>query len=183
MTRRRRQRPHQNQTGGMSGDIAQVGPVARTDGGQPPEGRLLGVDFGARRVGLALSDRTGLIAQGMETIEVENTGEILNAIASVVEAEQVLEVILGMPVNMDGTKGKMADQVEAFADLLKDRVSCAVRTWDERLTSVSARRAMHEMGRGTRGNKGDLDRIAATLLLQNYLDYRRRMADETESGG
>lgn len=142
---------------------------------------MLGVDFGERRVGLALSDSAGLIAQGLETIEVKSTGESLASIAAIAEAEEVVEIVLGLPVNMDGTKGEMAGKVEAFAGLLQDRVSCAVRTWDERMTSISARRAMHEMGMETRGNKGSLDRIAATLLLQNYLDYRRRAADETES--
>ena len=102
----------------------------------------------------------------------------MESIAAIAEAEQVLEIVLGLPVNMDGTKGEMAGKVEAFAGLLQNRVSCAVRTWDERMTSISARRAMHEMGMETRGNKGRLDRIAATLLLQNYLDYRRRTADE-----
>ena len=172
----------QNQADGIPGDLAHAGPVPGAGGGsgQAAEGRLLGVDFGERRVGLALSDSAGLIAQGLETIEVHSAGESVESIAAIAEAEQVLEIVLGLPVNMDGTKGEMAGKVEAFAGLLQDRVSCAVRTWDERMTSISARRAMHEMGMETRGNKGRLDRIAATLLLQNYLDYRRRAADETE---
>ena len=91
------------------------------------------------------------------------------------------EIILGLPVHMDGTAGEMAGKVEALADELRRKVSCDVRTWDERLTSVSARRALHEMGSTTRGNKGSLDRIAATLLLQNYLDYCRGKAMEPDS--
>ncbi len=179
-SRRRRHGAWQEQADGIPGDLTHADPVPGAGGGQAAEGRLLGVDFGERRVGLALSDSAGLIAQGLETIEVKSTGESLESIASIAEAEQVREIVLGLPVNMDGTKGKMAGKVEAFASLLQDRVSCAVRTWDERMTSISARRAMHEMGMETRGNKGSLDRISATLLLQNYLDYRRRAADETE---
>ena len=179
--RRRRQRALQDPVGGHPGDLADAGPVPGDGGRRSEDGRLLGVDFGERRVGLALSDSAGLIAQGLETLAVKSTGESLASIAAIVEAEQVLEVILGLPVNMDGTKGAMAGKVEAFAGLLRDRVSCAVRTWDERMTSISARRAMNEMGMGTRGNKASLDRIAATLLLQNYLDYRRRAANETEA--
>ncbi len=179
-TRRRRHGARQDQADGPPVDLAHADPIPGARGGQAAEGRLLGVDFGERRVGLALSDSAGLIAQGLETIEVKSTGESLASIAAIAEAEEVVEIVLGLPVNMDGTKGEMAGKVEAFASLLQDRVSCAVRTWDERMTSISARRAMHEMGMETRGNKGSLDRIAATLLLQNYLDYRRRAADETE---
>lgn len=142
------------------------------------EGRILAIDFGERRVGLALGDPAGLIAHGLETMTVKDADESLDAVVSIAEAEQVIEIVLGLPVNMDGTAGEMAAKVEAFAGRLRGRVSCEVRTWDERLTSISARRAMNEMGMEIRGNKGSLDRIAATLLLQNYLDFRRRIADE-----
>lgn len=188
MTTRRQRTKRGRRTGvrghgadGMTDDFAYAGASAESGAGQPLAGRILAVDYGERRVGLAVSDPAGLIAQGLETIEVMSTGETLASIVELAESEQVREIILGLPVNMDGTKGEMAVKVEAFADQLRGRVSCEVRTWDERLTSVSAQRAMHEMGVGTRGNKGGLDRIAATLLLQNYLDYRRGAADETES--
>ncbi len=166
---------------GIPGEFAYADSSSETGFRQPAAGRVLGVDFGERRVGLALSDPAGLIAQGLETIKTKSTGESLESIAAIVEGEQVLEIVLGLPVNMDGTTGEMAGKVEAFAGQLRDRVSCEVRTWDERLTSISARRAMNEMGMETRGNKGSLDRIAATLLLQNYLDFRRRAVEETES--
>ena len=165
----------------IPGDFGFAGAATESGVRQPAAGRVLGIDFGERRVGLALSDPGGLIAQGLETIETKSTGESLESIAAIVEAEQVLEIVLGMPVNMDGTTGDMAGKVETFAGRLRERVSCEVRTWDERLTSISAQRAMNEMGMETRGNKGSLDRIAATLLLQNYLDFRRKAVDETGS--
>ena len=165
----------------MPGDFAYADATTETGVRQPAAGRILGIDFGERRVGLALSDPAGLIAHGLETIETKGTGESQESIAAIVETEQVLEIVLGLPVNMDGTTGEMAGKVEAFAGQLRERVSCEVRTWDERLTSISAQRAMNEMDMETRGNKGSLDRIAATLLLQNYLDFRRRPVDETES--
>lgn len=136
-------------------------------------GRILGIDFGERRIGLALSDPSGLIAHGLDTMVVKNADGSLDAIVSIAETKQAIEIVLGLPVNMDGTTGEMAEKVEAFADRLRGRVSCEVRTWDERLTSVSAQRAMNEMGMEIRGNKESLDRIAATLLLQSYLDSRR----------
>lgn len=153
-------------------DAHSVAPTG-TETDQPPAGRVLALDYGERRVGLALSDPAGLIAQGLETIHTAGTGETLASIVDIVEEQQVREIILGLPVHMDGTAGEMAGKVELLADRLRKRLSCGVRTWDERLTSVSARKAMHEMGRATRENKDDLDRIAATLLLQNYLDFRR----------
>lgn len=166
---------------GPAGGLANAGAPGRTGTGQSPAGRVLAVDYGERRVGLALSDPAGLIAQGLETIQTADTDESLASIVDIVEEQQVRVIILGLPVHMDGTAGEMAGKVEALADELRRKVSCDVRTWDERLTSVSARRAMHEMGSTTRGNKGSLDRIAATLLLQNYLDFRRGSVKEPES--
>ncbi|MCY3555458.1 MAG: Holliday junction resolvase RuvX [Gemmatimonadetes bacterium] len=160
---------------------ADAGTPAETGTVQPPAGRVLAVDYGERRIGLSLSDPAGLIAQGLETIHTAGTDETLASIVDIVEEHQVREIILGLPVHMDGTAGEMAGKVEALADLLRKRVACEVRTWDERLTSVSARRAMHEMGSTARGNKGSLDRIAATLLLQNYLDFRRGSIKEPDS--
>jgi putative Holliday junction resolvase len=167
--------------GSLAGDLAEAGALAGTGTGQPPAGRVLAVDYGERRVGLALSDPAGLIAQGLETIQTPGTGEILASIVAIVEEQQVREIILGLPVHMDGTAGEMAGKVEGLVDALRKKVSCEVRTWDERLTSVSARRAMHEMGGGSRGSKGSLDRIAATLLLQNYLDFRRGTKPESDT--
>lgn len=165
----------------MAGDLADAGAPSGTETGQLPVGRVLAVDYGEKRVGLALSDPAGLIAQGLETIQTADTVVSLASIVDIVEQQQVREIILGLPVHMDGTAGEMAGKVEALADELRRKVACDVRTWDERLTSVSARRAMHEMGSTVRGNKGSLDRIAATLLLQNYLDFRRGKATEPDS--
>ncbi len=167
-------------TDGMAGDHGHAGAGAETGTGKSLAGRVLAVDYGERRVGLALSDPTGLIAQGLETMHTAGTGKTLASIVDIVEEQQVREIILGLPVNMDGTAGEMAGKVEELADRLRKKVSCDVRTWDERLTSVSARRAMHEMGGATREGKGGLDRIAATLLLQNYLDFRRRTVKEPD---
>lgn len=166
---------------GIPADPGYAGPSPGARVRRVREGRILGVDFGERRIGLALSDPAGLIAHGLETKATRSDGESVEHVAAAAEAEQVLEIVLGLPVNMDGTMGRMAEKVEAFAGQLRERVSCEVRTWDERLTSISARRAMNEMGMEIKGNKGGLDRIAATLMLQNYLDARRRTADETET--
>jgi len=179
MRRRRNSRAQRLPDGISDGFAYEEGSTGETGESKPLAGRILGIDFGERRIGLALSDPAGLIAQGLETKVSESPEDTLSCIAEIVEAEQVREIVLGLPYNMDGTTGEMAEKVEAFAGLLRDRVSCGIRTWDERLTSVSAQRAMSEMGLNTRKDKGSLDRIAATMLLQNYLDFRRRATDET----
>lgn len=180
---RRRTRAKGHKTAEASSDL---GPIAESlseaEARQPMAGRVLSIDFGERRVGLAMSDPTGLIAHGLKTIDTKSISETLELITTIVDAEQIFEIVLGLPVNMDGTTGEMAAKVENFASQLRERVSCNIRTWDERLTSIAARRTMNEIGMEIRGNKGSLDRIAATLLLQNYLEFRRRSVDKTESG-
>ena len=141
------------------------------------EGRVLGIDFGEKRIGLAVSDSMGLIAQGLETKETSHMDQSLHMIVAEVEAYQVKQVVVGLPVNMDGTSGEMAQRVSVFVDQLRERVPCTVHTWDERLTSAAAERAMADMGYTTKGNKNKIDRIAATLLLQSYLDHQRHVID------
>ena len=82
---------------------------------QPMQGRVLSIDFGERRVGLAMSDPTGLIAQGLETIDTNSISETLASIAAIVDAKEIYEIVLGLPINMDGTTGAMAEKVEKFA--------------------------------------------------------------------
>lgn len=137
------------------------------------DGRVLGVDYGEKRVGLALSDPMGMIAQGLATKETDHVDQTLNMIAAEAEDHQVSQIIVGLPINMDGTTGKMAKLVDDFVERLRLRVSCPVQTWDERLTSAAAERAMTEMGYTTKDHKKKVDRIAATLLLQSYLDHQR----------
>lgn len=181
VTHRRRQDAPPQRVDGMPEDPADAVPGVSGGGSRTTEGRILGIDFGERRVGIALSDPAGLIAHGLETITVKNPEESLDYIVSLTKAERVFEIVLGLPLNMDGTTGEMAEKVEAFAGRLRGEVSCEVMTWDERLTSISAQRAMNEMGLEIRENKGSLDRIAATLLLQNYLDSRRGTAGKSDS--
>ena len=141
------------------------------------EGRVLGVDFGEKRIGLAVSDSMGLIAQGLETKETNHMDKTINMIVAEADVYQVKKIVVGLPVNMDGTTGEMAQRVNGFVDQLRERVTCTVHTWDERLTSAAAERAMVDMGYKARGNKKKIDRIAATLLLQSYLDHQRHVSN------
>ena len=135
--------------------------------------RTLGIDFGEARIGLALSDASGTIAMPLETIETKDKGEQIRAIANRIAEREVERIVVGLPLEMDGTAGPMAEMVEKFSAKLETTVDLAVIRWDERLTSVAAERAVREMG-GRKGKKrkkkGHLDPIAACLLLQAFLD-------------
>lgn len=144
-----------------------------------PGGRVLGIDYGERRVGLAISDPTGRIAHGLDTINATSPDDVLDAIGLVVATFDVRKIIVGLPVNMDGTMGEMAARVIEFARVLSDRTDAQVITWDERLTSLAAQRAIIEMGQSLKRRKKDIDRISATIILQGYLDSVRQVHAST----
>lgn len=146
--------------------------------------RIMGIDYGERRIGVAVSDETGrLAANALPTLDrrqlKDSAEETLAALAAEWEAA---EIVIGLPVNMDGSHGPAAEAAVEFADRLAEASGLPVHTWDERLTTVAAQRVQNELGlpRGKRRQKGRLDRTAALLLLQNYLDYRSRRADDTD---
>ncbi len=135
--------------------------------------RILAVDYGRRRIGLAVSDPLGITAQGLETVAGGSLKRAAVAVAQVAEAQEAGEIVVGLPLNMDGSAGEMAAEAGAFAAEVERRTGLPVRRWDERLTSVAAHRAMREMGVRTKGRKGDVDRMSAVLILQGYLDSKK----------
>ncbi|MBT5873190.1 MAG: Holliday junction resolvase RuvX [Candidatus Latescibacteria bacterium] len=149
---------------------------------QNEQGRVVGIDYGLRRLGIAVSDPFMLIAQGIETIESRNQADALSQIAKLIQDYESSLVVIGLPINMDGTEGKMAQEVHAFARKIEERTGSKVLTWDERLTSTAAERTMTEMGRSTRGRKSEIDRIAATLILQGFLDHNRQSGRTSDAG-
>lgn len=133
--------------------------------------RILGIDYGEARIGLALSDELGMFAHPLETIDVKRTGPV-GRIVEVVKREKVSTLVLGMPRNMDGSYGPAAEKVKAFAGKLKAESGCEVKFWDERMTSMAAQRSLHESGRNTRKSRKVIDQVAAQMILQGYLDSR-----------
>ena len=136
--------------------------------------RLAGVDHGGRWFGIALSDPTGTFASPLEAVE----GEAL-AIARLEELiadKGVGLIVVGLPRNMDGSVGPKAREVLAFARKLEERLGAAVETWDERLTTVQAERYLRESGLHGRERSRRVNQVAAQILLQSYLDARRRAA-------
>jgi len=134
----------------------------------------LAVDYGRRRMGLAVSDPLGATAQGLGTLEVSSRKEALEELRKLVSKLGVGEVLMGLPLRTDGSEGPEACEVRSFGEELSALTGVRVVFRDERFTSQEALRVLHRMGRKLKGRKKDLDRLSATLLLQGYLEERRK---------
>ncbi len=134
--------------------------------------RTLGIDLGEKRIGLALSDPLGVIASPLEVFEFAGQEEALKHIAAVVRQKGVEEIVVGLPLMMNGTCGPKAEEAKEFAAALQNRVEAPVVCWDERLTTTQAQRALLEGDVSRAGRKMRVDMVAAALLLQSYLDSR-----------
>jgi len=145
--------------------------------------QILGVDFGDRRIGLALSDPTERIALGAGFLEVRSRREALKSLSEFVAKNRIDEIVIGLPLTMAGERGQRAQITEDFVDQLAKEVTAHIRLWDERFTTEAARRSVVDAGRGARRaarrQKGRTDEIAATLLLQSWLDSRRSGSDQS----
>ena len=130
--------------------------------------RIMAVDLGSVRTGVAVSDELGMLAQPWKTLP--GGDKALDAVVSAVGELKPSRVLVGLPRNMDGTYGPAAELSRAFADQLRARVECTVDLWDERLTTVAAQRALRDSGRKARDQRGVVDQVAAQILLQSWLD-------------
>ena len=138
--------------------------------------RILGLDYGSKTVGVAVCDPLGITAQGVETITRKEENKLRRTLARIEELIQeyeVTEIVLGLPKNMNGTEGERVALTREFAEKLERRTGLPVIFWDERLTTVAADKAMMEAGIRRERRKEYVDKIAASLILQGYLDSRR----------
>ena len=136
--------------------------------------RIMGIDFGDSRIGIAVSDPLGWTAQGLDTIEWKGPAEhAAEKIRQLAEQYGVEKIVIGLPRNMNGTIGPSGEKANEFGELLARVTGLEVIKWDERLTTVAANRMMHEVGMKTSKKKKSVDRIAAVLILQGYLDSLR----------
>ncbi len=143
--------------------------------------RIMGLDFGSRTVGVAVSDALGLTAQGVEIIRREQENKLRRTLARIEELivqYQVKEIVLGYPKNMNNTIGERAQKTLEFGEMLKRRTGLPVVMWDERLTTVAANRALIEGGVRREKRKEYVDMIAAVYILQGYLDSCERETNE-----
>ncbi|MBA3832747.1 MAG: Holliday junction resolvase RuvX [Chthoniobacterales bacterium] len=132
--------------------------------------RIMGIDYGTARIGVALSDELQLLAHPAETIAVAKIANPAARIAALVQEKNVERIVVGLPRHMNGSVGASAEEARAFAEKLKALVACEVQTWDERLSTVAAHRALQEAGKTSRQTRGYIDQVAAQMLLQSYLD-------------
>jgi putative Holliday junction resolvase len=143
-------------------------------------GRILALDVGSKTIGLAVSDALGITAQGLETIRRRNKRFDLAALHSVIRRHGVTELVVGLPLRLSGKPGTQAEKVSAFAAELREKFKIPVRLWDERLTSAEANRILKESEISIRKRAGAVDRLAAVLILQNYMENRLSMSTRRE---
>ena len=144
--------------------------------------RILGLDYGSKTVGVAVSDPLGFTAQGVEIIRRKSENKMRQTLARIEELiaqYQVEEIVLGLPKNMNNTLGDRAEKSLELKETLERRTSLPVVMWDERLTTVSANRVLMETGVRRENRKEHVDEIAAVFILQGYLDYLANKNEET----
>lgn len=143
--------------------------------------RIMGLDFGSKTVGVAISDGLLVTAQGIEIVRRKQENKLRQTLARIEELiveYGVEEIVLGLPKNMDGSEGERVEKTKEFEEMLKRRTGLLVVEWDERLTTVAADKAMIEAGIRREERKEHVDRIAAVFILQGYLDYRKNRENE-----
>lgn len=143
------------------------------------EGRIIGLDVGEARTGVALSDPLGIIALPFDTIRVQSHDQDAQAVKTIVEEQEAVRVVVGVPLNKEGNVGPQAEKVLAFVEALRAALDIDVVTIDERFSTASAMRAIHQAGVKGKKRKGIVDKVAAQQILQLYLDREanRRAAE------
>jgi len=136
--------------------------------------RIMGLDVGERTIGVAVSDELGLTAQGVAVIRRTSKEADAAALQRLIEQYGVAAIVVGLPVNMDGTLGPMGERCRAFARFLEKRLALPVHLWDERLTTVLAERTLLAADLSRRRRRQVVDKVAAAVMLQGYLDAKRR---------
>jgi putative holliday junction resolvase len=132
--------------------------------------RILALDHGTKRIGLAISDETAVIAQPLEFLAAAPLEDFLKRLKEIIDNKEVGEILVGIPRNMNGTYGPAAAMAREFAGRLQEAFAIPVKTWDERLTSVQANRFLIETGMRREKRKERVDQTAAAIMLQSYLD-------------
>ena len=137
-------------------------------------GRVLGLDVGARRIGMAVSDLLGVTAQGLDTLQRKNKRTDLERLGRVIREYEVKEIVVGLPLRMSGEQGIQAEKMQAFAADLRQRFGLPVHLWDERLSSVEANRLLRQTEMSIEKRGKAVDRMAAVLILQGWMEGNRR---------
>lgn len=142
-----------------------------------PPGRILAIDYGTRRIGLAMSDPSQFLASSLETIHNRGVNDFVQKIIPILKENGVIAVVIGMPYNMKGDIGERGKQVREFSNSIRKGIDIPVLTWDERLSTVSAEKAMIATNKSPSKHRHKIDQVAAAFILQAFLDrlsYLRR---------
>ena len=140
--------------------------------------RIMGLDIGSRTIGVAISDELEITAQGLKTIRRKSFAEGLEELTRIIHQFDVKKVVVGLPKNMDGTIGRQAEKIFQWIKSFQEKMTLPVVTWDERLSTIGASKILLEADLSRQKRKGVIDKIAAVLILQGYLDYMRNRTDE-----
>ncbi len=140
--------------------------------------KILAVDYGDTRTGIAVSDRTEFLATPVATITERNAQRLAQKVADAVKKQGAELIVVGLPINMNGTRGPRAEKCEAFAQMLRELVECPVEMWDERSTTVTAHNILNTTNVRGKARKAVVDTVAATIILESYLEYRRKNKDK-----
>jgi putative Holliday junction resolvase len=157
--------PHEHSSEGARGPRT-------ADVGRRTAGRILGLDVGARRIGMAVSDPLGITAQGIETLQRRNKRADFEQLRGVIREYHVKEIVVGLPLRMSGAEGIQSDKMRVFAEELRKRFKLPVHLWDERLTSAEANRLLRETELSIEKRGKAVDRMAAVLILQGWMEVR-----------
>ena len=135
--------------------------------------KIMGIDYGDARTGVSISDPTGFLAGSPQVISTWNTETLLEKLTELVKKERVEEIVMGLPKNMNATQGERAEKCKALGAQLEQRTGVPVAYWDERRTTVEAHAILHASGKKEKKHRKNVDAVAATLILQGYLDFKR----------
>ena len=153
----------------MASSACPYNPCMHSPGLKP---RILGLDVGSRTIGLAVSDPLGITAQGLETIRRKNKRTDLARLEAVIRQYEVSEIVVGYPLRLSGAEGIQSEKMQHFAEDLRKKFVLPVHLWDERLTSSQANRLLREFDLSIKKRAGAVDRMAAVLILQSWMDTR-----------
>jgi putative Holliday junction resolvase len=140
--------------------------------------RIMGLDIGSRTIGVAISDELGMTAQGLKTIRRRSMEEDLKEILHIIGQFEINKIVIGLPKNMDGTIGKQAEMIFQWIKAAKEKIGPPMLTWDERLSTVEASKILLEADLSRKKRKEVIDKLAAVLILQGYLNQSRKESDE-----
>jgi putative Holliday junction resolvase len=154
-----------------------------TEAHQQGPGRILALDIGRKRIGLAVTDELGIIAQGIETLQRTRIRDDLEVLKNIVQKWNVKLLLVGRPLHMSGRESRQSEYTEEFAERLREHIGLQLVFWDERLTSAEAERTLRQAGVSVNQKKKAVDRLAAVLLLESYLENQALARTHEENIG